>query len=260
MTAGPTAADPSPGAHPPAVPDFLRGGVDDIRHIGVVIPAHDEDELIVRCLTAVAAARDAVERCCAVTVDVVVVLDDCSDATAEVVARHPGVRVLELDARSVGTARAAGVDAVLAASAVATSHTWLASTDADSCVPVDWLVTQVRLAGQGTDVVIGTVRPDPADLTPEQLAAWRRTRVPGRPNGHVHGANLGVRAATYLQTGGFDPHPVHEDVDLVARARQLAGVRVVATDVIDVLTSGRQVGRAPGGYARYLREDLVPHV
>ncbi len=249
------------------------GGGDGVRHVGVVIPAHDEDELIVRCLDAVAAARDDAERTCGVTVDVVVVLDDCRDATAEVVARYPRVRTVALDARSVGAARAAGAAAVLDAASLSlrtvgtvgtigtigtVAGTWLACTDADSCVPVDWLVTQIRLAEQGADVVIGTVRPDPADLTPEQLAAWRLTRAPGHPNGHVHGANLGIRAPVYVSTGGFGNRPVHEDVDLVARARALPGVRVLATDAIDVLTSGRQVGRAPDGYARYLRDDLVP--
>jgi len=29
------------------------------------------------------------------------------------------------------------------------------------------------------------------------------------------------------------------------------------TDVNEVVTSGRRFGRTPGGYARYLRDDLV---
>ena len=132
------------------------------------------------------------------------------------------------------------------------SRTWLACTDADSAVPAGWILEQVRLADAGADVVVGTVRPDPADLTATQLAAWRATRVPGRPNGHVHGANLGVRADAYLRAGGFPDRPVHEDVDLVA-ALVASGARVVATDACDVLTSGRLLGRAPGGYAGYLR-------
>jgi hypothetical protein len=32
---------------------------------------------------------------------------------------------------------------------------------------------------------------------------------------------------------------------------------VVATDACEVLTSGRQTGRTPGGYATYLRDELV---
>ena len=55
--------------------------------------------------------------------------------------------------------------------------------------------------------------------------------------------------------------PAHDEEALVGRClaglAAAPGVVVVASDVVDVLTSGRAVGRAPGGYARYLREDLA---
>ena len=38
-----------------------------------------------------------------------------------------------------------------------------------------------------------------------------------RVHGHVHGANLGVRADAYWRVGGFRPLHVGEDVDLVSR-------------------------------------------
>jgi hypothetical protein len=80
--------------------------------------------------------------------------------------------------------------------------------------------------------------------------------VPGEANGHVHGANLGVRASVYRSAGGFADLAEHEDIDLVARCRAL-GATTVASARADVLTSGRQVGRTPGGYAGYLRTSLV---
>lgn len=40
------------------------------------------------------------------------------------------------------------------------------------------------------------------------------------------------------------------------RRLRLSGAVVVATERGMVETSGRHVGRTPGGYARYLREDL----
>jgi hypothetical protein len=82
--------------------------------------------------------------------------------------------------------------------------------------------------------------------------------VPGRPNGHVHGANLGVRADAYLRAGGFATLPEHEDVDLVARLRADPRVDVRPSDAADVLTSGRTTGRTPGGYAGYLRASFPP--
>lgn len=78
----------------------------------------------------------------------------------------------------------------------------------------------------------------------------------GTANGHVHGANLGIRADVLRRGGGFPPLAVHEDVRLIERVRA-QGARVVASAGAEVCMSGRLVGRAPDGYARYLREDLL---
>lgn len=232
----------------------VSGSPGAVSHVAVVVPVRDEEALVGRCLEAVDAARAALLARGGCTVDVVVVLDACRDGSADVVARHD-VRVVTLDAGDVGTARRAG-----ARTALTPGHdparTWLTCTDADSTVHADWLVEHVRLADAGADVVVGTVHPDPADLTPAQWRAWRATHVPGRPNGHVHGANLGVRASAYLRAGGFVPAREHEDVDLVARLRA-TGAHVVASDVVDVRTSGRSEGRTPGGYAGHLRATLL---
>lgn len=227
-----------------------------VAHVAVVVPVRDEELLLARCLASVRTARRALLERGGCTVDVVVVLDACRDASADVVARFGSVRVLETAAGDVGAARAAGVRSALAVRPVAAERTWLTCTDADSAVEPDWLLEHVRLADAGADVVVGTVHPDPADLTTAQWDAWRATHEPGRPNGHVHGANLGVRASAYLAAGGFAPAPEHEDVDLVARLRA-TGARVVASDAVDVLTSGRAVGRTPGGYAGHLRATVL---
>nr|WP_139316002.1 bifunctional PIG-L family deacetylase/class I SAM-dependent methyltransferase [Cellulosimicrobium sp. CUA-896] len=108
----------------------------------------------------------------------------------------------------------------------------------------------------GRDVVVGTVRPRIEELSPDRAAAWLASHEPGTANGHVHGANLGVRLSVYRAAGGFAPVPEHEDVALVDAARR-TGARVVADAEAEVLTSARLVGRTPGGYARHLRDDLV---
>lgn len=224
-----------------------------VEHVVVVVPARDEEQLVGRCLGSLQAARQAARAVRPdLTVDLVLVLDRCTDGTRSVAVGHLDVRLVDLDEGRAGAARAAGVRDALARSTADPARTWVAGTDADSVVPEGWILEHLRLADTGADVVVGTVRPDPADLSPAQLAAWRSTRVPGRPNGHVHGANLGVRADAYLRVGGFPDRPEHEDVDLVG-ALTAAGARVVATDTCDVLTSGRLVGRTPGGYAGYLR-------
>ena len=215
-----------------------------LRRAVVVVPAHDEAELLPACL---AALRSAAARV-VLPVEVVVVLDACTDASATLVGPE---RVVVLDRRCVGAARAAGF-----AAAVVDPATWCASTDADSAVGPSWLAAQLDLAAAGADVVVGTVVP----------AGWAghpagvRERFEGgyhRADGHrhVHGASLGVRGSTYLSVGGFAPLRAHEDVDLVARAgRAGAAVRWAGEgDGMVVTTSTRTVGRAPEGFAAHLR-------
>ena len=81
-------------------------------------------------------------------VEVVVALDACSDATASI-CHQQRVGIVRLDARCVGIARAASAVELLGRGA-----TWLASTDADSEVPGDWLVGQLE---QPCDAFCGLV-------------------------------------------------------------------------------------------------------
>jgi glycosyltransferase involved in cell wall biosynthesis len=225
-----------------------------IRAVAVVVPVHDEEELLSDCLRSIARAIDAVgDR---VRVETMLALDDCTDGSAAI-AEAFGFPAVVLHNRLVGAARAAGVRAAAARlDGIDPAEVWTAHTDADSVVPAHWIVHQLDLADAGADVVIGTVRPRFADLTPRQRAAWRATHTPGKANGHVHGANLGVRSSALAAAGGFAPVAAHEDVEVVERLRA-SGVRVVPSDGAWVRTSGRPVGRAPDGYARYLRDDLV---
>lgn len=218
--------------------------------IAVVIPARDEEDLLPRCLASVLAAADRSRREPGVTIDVVVVADRCTDRTAEI-ARAAGVLVLETDDAAVGAARRIGIEAAIAVF----DPDWIANTDADSEVPPHWFDEQLQLARDGADVMVGTVRPDADDLSDEQLQHWSSTHTPGIPNGHIHGANLGLRVTTYLAADGFAPVAEHEDVELVSRCAA-EGARIVATARAEVLTSGRLEGRTPGGYARYLAEEL----
>lgn len=219
-----------------------------VSRIGVVVPVHQEEELLEACL---ASMMDAVAAAPA-AVMVVVVLDACTDGSAGIAARFP-VTTLRLDEGNVGAARRAGAARVL--DCLGGQHargTWITNTDADSTVPANWIAHHAARAADGADLVLGGVRPDLAALSPAHADLWLRTHPPGRPTGNVHGANLGIRASTYLDAGGFAALSEHEDVDLVARAVAAGGV-VVATDGCAVATSARFTGRTPGGYAGYLR-------
>jgi len=228
-----------------------------IGEVVVVVPAADEQDRIGACLDALCVARGAL----AVArprlgVRMVVVLDDCTDATGAVVASFPGVEVVSCGFRRVGAARAYGVTHVLSDGG-RLDRLWLASTDADSQVPADWFVTMVALAEQGADLVLGTVLPgraeDGAPWTSELDAAWRAQHLRREGHPHVHGANLGIRASAYTALGGWPPVATGEDVLLATRAAARPDVRVVRTARIPVSTSVRRVGRAPEGFSSYLR-------
>ena len=92
--------------------------------IGVVVPAHDEEEHIGACVRSLLAAS----RCAGLdgeAVTAVVVADACRDATAEIATRAGAIVVR-----------------------------WLAFTDADSVVAPDWISAQLAL---GSDAVCGTI-------------------------------------------------------------------------------------------------------
>lgn len=222
-----------------------------IRSVGVVVPARDEEQLLPGCLVALQAAAAAVRDALGVTVDLLVVLDRCVDGTAAVVREHPPVRALEVAAGNVGTARAVGFADVVERHRPAGPDTlWLASTDADSRVPEDWLLAQLALADAGADLVLGTVDVDDWSAHPPHVeAVWRAAYQPRDGHRHVHGANIGLRADVYLEIGGFARLDRDEDVALVAAA---AHRRVVRSAALPVTTSGRPAGRAVGGFADHL--------
>jgi hypothetical protein len=227
----------------------------------IVVPARDEEDRLPRCLAALDEAITAVETefgADAPRISAVVVLDRCTDGSADVVARWPRFQVLTSTAGSVGSARRAGVRHLLTgadASHTDPAHTWVATTDADSAVPRRWLAVQLALAEAGTELVLGTVLPD-GELSSVERARWhdQHTLVDGHP--HVHGANLGVRADRYLAAGGFSDVDSDEDVLLVAALRRLE-VHECRTALIPVLTSGRLAGRVPGGFGGYLASQVA---
>ena len=221
-----------------------------IEAVAVVVPAHDEEELLPAALRALRASAQLVAARGGPPVDLLVVADACHDRTVSV-AVTAGVRVLPVDLRSVGGARAAGVaDALQRVRHLAPGRVWLATTDADSLVPPGWLSHQLALADGGADLVLGTVDVrDWSEHPPDVERRWRASYDSRDGHRHVHGANAGARADAYLDVGGFADVDRDEDVALAAA---LAHRRVVRTGGEPVVTSARNRGRAPGGFAGHL--------
>jgi glycosyltransferase involved in cell wall biosynthesis len=217
-----------------------------MNRIAVVVPAHNEQELLPACL---ASLREATAP---VPVELIVVADACTDHTAELAA-VPGVTVLSVDAHNVGRARATGLDHALRHGP---DGLWLATTDADSRVPPEWLLWHLTHASSGTELLAGTVMVDDWAGWPAALPGLYDSRY-GASDAHVHGANLGISADTYLAVGGFRPIDHDEDRDLIDRVRA-AGRRVVADATCPVVTSARPDGRTPLGFSSYLQGLASP--
>lgn len=240
-----------------------------IRSIGVIVPAHNEQDLLPSCLASLCRAARALR---GMPVHVVVVADACRDRTAEA-ARRGGASVVTISARSAGAARAAGARELLRQTGhLDPASVWLATTDADTLVPARWLRLQARYATQGWDALVGTVKVTDWSGYPPGIRSLFRERYergpeqpdePSEPSGrdsgvtgqhpHVHGANLGFRASAYLRSGGFAALATAEDHALVA-ALTAAGSRVLRTRALPVITSARRDSRAPHGFGDYLTQ------
>jgi glycosyltransferase involved in cell wall biosynthesis len=226
------------------------------RALAVVVPARNEQELLGRCLASVGASVAELARSHPTWRAVVlVVLDRCTDDSATI-AEGAGVHTWETDVGSVGSARLEGVTRAAALLAPAEAERiWVANTDADSVVPLDWLSRQAEVAARGGELVVGRVRPHASDLSAALLTSWSQRHLDHTVGRHVHGANLGFALAPYLAVGGFVGQPVHEDRDLVAA---LVTAGAVPHPGAEVVTSGRRRGRAPAGFASFLADLESP--
>lgn len=228
------------------------------RQTFVVVPAHNESAYLPRCLRALTTAA----LCLPTPAWIIVVLDSCDDGSERLAARFgPDVHFVSVEAGNVGAARAAGFEYArglgvqgCGQGAASEEPTWYATTDADSVVDADWLVRMVDPGKHdGADMVLGVVRAPAWRRFPDAVARrYRRAfRGGGAGHDHVHGANMGFRADSYWQVGGFRALATGEDVELVQRF-EAAGLRIDRDAGLSVVTSDRRDGRAPGGFAEHL--------
>lgn len=253
------------------------------RGCAVAIPVKNEAERLPACLRALAAQRDKFGRPVAHdSFCVVIFANNCSDESAELarslVQHLPfAVRIVEAylpPARAhAGGARRAAMDL---------AEAWLVergeddgvilTTDADSQVSPVWIANNLAAIDAGVDAVLGRVALDEeGDLLPQAL--HRRGRLesayealltelsalldpldynPWPHHATISGASLAITREAYRRVGGLPSVPLGEDKALIAElSRHDARIRFCPD--IQVTTSGRLNGRAPGGVADTLR-------
>jgi glycosyltransferase involved in cell wall biosynthesis len=253
-----------PGIDPAAVGAALPPPGAAVRAV-VVVPAHDEEVRIGRCLEALAGQIEVR----AEEFEVIVVLDDCGDGTAAAVeaARLDSPLVLHTvpgPGEGAGPARATGMDIGCARlESLGRERGLLASTDADSVVAPDWVARQLEALAAGAEAIGGEVILDPAEaaaLPPSVLAdreadlvARVRAAAARGPAEHPHfsGASLGVTPRAYRLAGGMAWMAALEDQELEDRLAG-AGIAIHRLRPVSVVTAARTEGRAERGLARDL--------
>ncbi|GAA5147511.1 glycosyltransferase family 2 protein [Pseudonocardia eucalypti] len=231
--------------------------------VGVVLPAHDEEDLIRESLRGVRAALRGLDGQCRTAVTVV--LDRCTDRTPSRVAAElagwAGAQVLPVHHRPAGTGvgylRDLGVrDIVRRLSPVAPERIWLLSTDADTTVPESWVAEHLRHARAGAHGVAGLAElSGEPGLSAEALEHYRTILddgMNGDTHQHVYAANLGLRADVYHRCGGFPLEGPGEEHRLW-QTMSTGGHRLHRPTQPRVRTSARLRGRAEGGLADLLR-------
>jgi cellulose synthase/poly-beta-1,6-N-acetylglucosamine synthase-like glycosyltransferase len=224
--------------------------------IGIVVPAQNEETSIGPCI-------DSIRRSCEAArlrdYWIVIVADSCTDDTVPCARRAvQGVgEVLECDAKSAGSARRLGVETVLRHFRdKELSQIWLANTDADTLVTRDWISVQLQLADAGIAAVAGIVKlEEGGSLAAHEIYRTTYLTSPDGTHGHVHGANLALRADAYVDAGGWAHRALAEDHCLWGRLKR-RGWRLSSPVSSVVVTSARLVGRARGGFADSLKARI----
>jgi glycosyltransferase involved in cell wall biosynthesis len=220
--------------------------------VGIVVPVHNEEHLLPHALQAISKATARLPR--RLQSRTAVVLDSCTDASVDIANRwadESRASIVSCDAANVGVARRLGCEALLHAwDHVDPNAIWLATTDADSQVPADWLVAQLQARVEGADMWTGRV--EVADWSTHRRSTSVRWIDEYREEfAPIHGANMGLTARTYLEAGGFQAMATGEDRALHQSARN-RGARVHHDQLVKVVTSARRIGRAPLGFAHAL--------
>jgi hypothetical protein len=228
--------------------------------VGVVLPVHNEEELLGESLAAIMAACAPIVRA-GIPCRTVIVLDNCVDASGEISRNWAGdlqrtggphqAMVSHSTEAGVGNARRTGSSALLRQFAGADPRRiWLATTDADSRVPENWLTVQVAAHECGADIWSGRVAvEDWSNYQPHTEGRWHRAY--DREESPIHGASLGFNGQVYLNAGGFSRLHSGEDRAL-HRAIVAQGGRAFEDGEAKVITSGRKQARAPLGFSRVL--------
>lgn len=243
----------------------------------VAVPVRNEAERIGDCLRALALQGEAQADA------IVLVLNNCTDATADIVRLlaptlpvplHPIEVALPPERAFAGAARRLAMEH---AASLAGEGGVLMTTDADGRVAPDWIAANLAALRRGADAVAGRAEIDPVEallipahlhaddarecayaalldeiaalLDPDPADPWPR-------HDEHSGASIAVAASAHARAGGIPAMPLAEDRGFIEALRRV-DARIRHAPEVRVIVSGRIEGRAPGGMADTIRRRMV---
>lgn len=245
----------------------------------IAVPARDEAERIADCLLAI----DAQALPGGQPVGVVLLVNNTTDSTPAVAAElaphlrlrlHVQSCILPAGQAHAGMARRL---AMAVAERLAPPGVPLLTTDADGRVSPGWLEQNLFHLARGADAVFGRALIDPVEaarippalheadarecayarlldeiaslVDPDEADPWPR-------HTEHSGASIAVTRRAFRAVGGIPAVPLAEDRAFHA-ALLRAGARIRHAPEVEVVVSGRILGRAAGGMADTIRRRLV---
>jgi len=199
--------------------------------ISVVVPAFNEEHILALCIEALQ-KQDFKG-----TFEIIIVDNNSSDKTVEI-AKKLGVRVIHEKRKGVAFARQSGF--------MASRGKVIASTDADTIVPANWLSTISSTFKKYSNISAVTGPIDFFGQTKRRLF-FLNTFAPitrfvglvfsGEP--YFYGANFAIKKDIFQKIGGFDTRlSVGEDMDLGIHAAEFGEIKYLSN--LRVRTSARK--------------------
>ena len=206
-----------------------------------VIPAHNEEANIAKCLSSIEAQLKEVRR----DAEIIVVNNACTDGTKRIASSFKGVTVVDEPNKGLVKARRAGF--------LASHGDLIANVDADTLLTPGWIEKVIKEFGDHPDIVALSGPYIYYDLSTVQRACIRLFYYGGyffslinrfilKNGAMLQGGNFIVRRDALLAIGGFNTEQFDfygEDTDLARRLNAVGPVKFMFD--LPMYTSGRRV-------------------
>lgn len=195
--------------------------------ISVVVPAYNEQAYIVACL-------DGLMKQSVTPDEIIVVNNNSTDATVDIVKKYP-VRIVHETEQGMIQARNRGFNEA--------KYDIIARTDSDTIVPVDW-IKKIKKTFEDEEIVAlsgpSVFYEMPTDLSKkaalQTLKSYFHLMKPALGHDCLYGPNMAIRKTTWdkaKNTVCLNDKEVHEDIDLAIHLAPFGKIKVDYTLIVN---------------------------